>query len=52
MDWSIPQTFYPIALPVPVQWLLFGLVCFGTAAGIPALDSLYEEEIDRRRLPA
>lgn len=34
MDWSIPQTFYPIALPVAAQWLLFGLACLGTAAGI------------------
>lgn len=33
MDWTIPQTFYPSALPASVAWLLFGLVCLGTIAG-------------------
>ena len=31
MDWSIPQTFYPIALPAPLQWLLFILAIAVTA---------------------
>jgi hypothetical protein len=31
MDWSIPQTFYPIALPASLQWLLFAMVIVTTA---------------------
>lgn len=32
MDWSIPQTFYPSALPGPVTWALF-LLALSVAGG-------------------
>jgi len=34
MDWTIPHTFYPTALPDPWVWLLFGMACLGTALGV------------------
>jgi mannose/fructose/N-acetylgalactosamine-specific phosphotransferase system component IIC len=34
MDWSIPRTFYPVALPAPWMWALFVLACLAAIAAI------------------
>jgi mannose/fructose/N-acetylgalactosamine-specific phosphotransferase system component IIC len=34
MDWSIPRTFYPVALPAPWMWALFVLACLAAMVGI------------------
>lgn len=34
MDWSIPRTFYPVALPSPWMWAFFALACLAAIIGI------------------